>query len=96
MIPLKNNEKKILKIDLTEKFKSIFFFGRKIQIYTYIKSSLGPKEPIIWEISLAITTISLPLGYSGVFKSNFQATYGEKMRDLTVTIFFYVKLIIFI
>ena len=49
---------------------------------------MGPKEPIIWEISLAITTISLPLGYSGVFKSNFQATDGEKMRDLSVTTFF--------
>ena len=51
---------------------------------------MGPKEPIIWEISLAITTISLPLGYSGVFKSNFQATDGEKMRDLTVTVQFFL------
>ena len=61
-----------------------------MQIYTYIKSSLGPKEPIIWEISLAITTISLPLGYSGVFKSNFQATDGEKMRDLSGSYYFFL------
>lgn len=57
----------------------------KQNIYTLNRrSSCGPNEPFLWVMSLEITIISRPSGYSGVLSDIFHATMPTCIKIILV------------